>query len=162
MYTDANLRVVTSAQDMTVAPATFPSDSSINLGIDRTTAGIGRDMGQGTKIRVYWTVNTDVTAAGAATVTVQIISASDEDLTANIGVLGQTPAIGKALLTAGRDPVVIEMNPDVHDSRTLYDQFLGVQFIVGTGPLTAGAFTVDFVMDYGEGQLFYPVGFAFP
>jgi hypothetical protein len=162
MYTDANLRVVTSSQDMTVVGSPIVSESSIDLGVDRTTANVGRDMAQGTKIRVFWTVNTAVTAAGAATVTLQVISASDEDLTADIGVLGQTPALGKAILTAGRDPVIIEINPDLHDSRTLWDQFLGVQFVVVNGDLTAGAFTVDFVMDYGEGRLYYPVGFAFP
>jgi hypothetical protein len=153
MITDQNLRV-TEAGGQTVT-VNAPSTNSIDLGVER-------DIALGAKISAHWIVDQDVTAAGAATVTIQIICATDAALTAGIGVLGQTPAMGKAILTVGRPPVVLEINPDIADSRNLFERYLGVQWVIGAPPLLTGKFTVDFVMDYGDGQRFYASGFTLP
>ncbi len=139
MILDNAMRVA-SAQPVT---ATAVSSSSIDLGTER-------DIGVGSKIRALWTVDTLVESGGASTVTVQLICASDAALTADIGVIGSTTAVNKAVLTVGRPGIVIEMNPDLADSLGKYERYLGARFNVGVADLTAGAFTIDFLLDFGD------------
>ena len=80
------------------------------------------------------TVDETVTAAGAATVVFSIQDSADNSAFADIIAL---PAIGKAALAIGAQ-VTIPM-PKLHR------RYVRVNYTVGTGPLTAGRFSAQFV-----------------
>jgi len=87
-----------------------------------------------------FTVDVAALAAGAATVNFQVISSASANLSSPT-VLAQTDAIGKAELTVGRRPISLGCNfanlPTGH-------KYFGAQYVVGTGPLTAGSFSCAF------------------
>lgn len=148
MITDA-LLLLASAQAVT---ASAVSTNTIDL-------GTARDVGSGEPIYAVITVDQTVTAAGAATVNFQVIGSA----AANLGsptVLVQTDAIGKAELTAGRRAIVLEIPPSVLAAQPIGQRYLGVNFLVGTGPLTAGQFTVNLVRDVQDAGKYYPSGFT--
>lgn len=148
MITDALLQL-SSAQAVT---ASAVSTNTIDL-------GQARDVGVGEDLYVAFTVDTTVTAAGAATVTFQVISSAAAALTSPT-VLAQTDAIGKAELTAGRRPIFLEIPSTVLAAQPIGQRYLGVQYTVGTGPLTAGAFTCNVVHDKQELGKNYLSGFT--
>lgn len=125
MITDALLQLST-AQAVT---ATAVSANTIDLG-----------SGTGSREALNFAFGVDVsaTAAGAATVTFQIISSASPSLTSPT-VLAQSDAIGKAELTAGRRPICLKAR--LSDMQPLGHRYLGAQYVVTNGPLTAGAFT---------------------
>lgn len=148
MRTDALLQL-SSAQAVT---ASAVSTNTIDLGEDRDI-GSGRDL--------YAVVNVDetVTAAGAATVTVQVIASASSDLS-NPTVLSQSGPIPKADLVAGRKPIVVPIAPGALTSLPIGQRYLGVNYEVATGPLTAGKFSAtitDSQVDVGKN---YPSGFS--
>lgn len=148
MITDA-LLLLSSAQAVTSSAV---STNTIDL-------GVARDIGSGEPLYAVFTVDTAATAAGAATVNFQVISSA----AANLGtptILVQTDAIGKAELTAGRRAIVLEIPPSVLAAQPIGQRYLGVQYTVATGPLTAGAFTAQLVHDYQEQGKNYPSGFS--
>ena len=152
MITDALLNFC-SAQAVT---ASAVSANAIDM-------GSARDLGPGQSLYAVITVDQTVTAAGAATVAFQVISGSGVGggvINAGITVLGQTDAIGKAELTAGRRPIVIELPAAVLNAQALGQRYLGLQFTVGTGPLTAGQFTANLVTDVQDLGRHYPSGFT--
>lgn len=81
-------------------------------------------------------VDTSAAAAGAATVTFSLESDSTADLATSPTVHFASAAIGKAALTAGTLAIKMPLPVDA-----TYERYLGVRFTVGTGPLTAGAFS---------------------
>ena len=118
-----------------------------------------RDMAVGRDLYAVVDVDASVTAAGAATVTFQVITSA----AANLGsptVIAQTDAIGKAELTAGRRPISIALNPAILAAQPNGQRYLGVQYTVGTGPLTAGAFTCYISDSQVTGPQYYPSGFS--
>lgn len=145
MGNDAFLNV-SDAQAVTV---TAVSTSSINM-LAR------KDIAPGTPIHANITVGANVTAAGAATVTFEIITASDAALTADIEVLASTGAIGKAALTAGRIPIMLTAQPATGIGQT----YLGVRYTVATGPLTAGNFTAYITPLVETADKQYPKGWS--
>lgn len=135
MITDALLQL-SSAQAVTSSAV---STNTIDL-------GTARDLGQGSDLYVAFGVDVAATAAGAGTVTFQIISSAS----ANLGsptVLASTDAIGKAELTLGRKPIVVCLNSAVLAAQPIGQRYLGVQYTVGTGPLTAGSFSAVVTLD---------------
>lgn len=80
------------------------------------------------------TVDETVTAAGAGTVTFSIQDSADNSTFADVAA---TVAIGKAALPIGSQ-IVIPM-PKLHR------RYVRVYYTVGTGPLTAGKFSAQFV-----------------
>lgn len=118
-----------------------------------------RDLGAGGDLYVNFTVDTTVTAAGAATVTFQLISSASASLTSPT-VLAQTDAIGKAELTAGRRPISLEIPPSQLAAQPIGQRYFGVQYTVGTGPLTAGAFTAYVDIAKADAPKYYPSGFT--
>jgi hypothetical protein len=128
MMTDALLQL-SSAQAVTV---TAVSTNAIDV-------NQARDLASGEHLYANFTVDTTALAAGAATVTFQLI-ASDSANLSSPQVLVQTDAIGKAELTVGRAPISIGL-PQSALATGLGKRYLGVQYVVSTGPLTAGAFT---------------------
>ena len=93
-----------------------------------------RDIGAGETIYAVVVVDVDFTAAGAATLVISLITDDAEALSSPTTILS-TPAIGKAALTAGRVPIVIPVPPNIAE------QYLGLNYTVATGPMTAGKVT---------------------
>ena len=110
-----------------------------------------RDIGRGTPLYINTTVDTTVTAAGAATVQIDVISSAVAALTSPT-VICSTGPIPKADLVAGRAPIVLAVAPSNLTTLPKGQQFLGVQYTIGTGPLTAGAFTT-YINNEDAGQL---------
>jgi len=99
-----------------------------------------RDVGAGEDLYAVFGVDTTPTAAGAATVTFQVVSSANANLSSP-HILAQTDAIPITDLAAGRAPINLCVNPSALTSLPLGERYLGVQYTIGTGPLTAGAFT---------------------
>lgn len=121
--------------------------------------GVARDLAPGKDIYAVFSVDTTVTAAGAGTVTFQIISSASANLSSPT-ILAQTDAIGKAELTAGRKPISVCLNPAILAAQPNGQRYLGVQYTVGTGPLTAGAFTCYLSDSEVSGPQHYASGFT--
>jgi hypothetical protein len=141
MMTDALLQLST-AQAVT---ASAVSTNTIDL-------SLARDIGTGNCLYAVFTVDIAATAAGAATVTFQIISSAAAALTSPT-ILVQTDAIGKAELTLGRRPIVLEIPATILAAQPIGQRYLGVQYTVATGPLTAGSFSAtitDSQVDVGK------------
>jgi hypothetical protein len=141
MRSDKNLRV-SDAQTVTV---TAVSSDSIDLQAQR-------DLGKGSPLWMHFTVDDAVTAAGAATVTFEVVTADDEDLTVNVEVVGASRVYGKDELTALKR-IAVRLNPQLE---SVGRQFVGGRYVVATGPLTAGDFTADLVAAIGDGRTYYP------
>ena len=147
MMTDALLQL-SAAQAVT---ATAVSTNAIDL-------GTARDLGVGTNLFATFGVDVAALAAGAATVTFQIISSA----AANLGtptILAQTDAIGKAELTLGK-VFSIPLNAAILAAQRLGQRYLGVQYTVATGPLTAGSFTCHVTLDRVTDVKSYASGFT--
>lgn len=124
--------------DKQVVTATAVSSNSYD------TLATRRNLGRmGERVRI--TTDAAAAAAGAATVTFDLIQADDSALTTNVTVLASTGAIGKAALTLGSAPFDIAI-PDTTQ------RYVGVRYTVATGPLTAGTFTAAVVGDGGSGH----------
>ena len=127
MITDASLQLSTAQ----VVTATAVSTNTIDL-------GVARDMAPGDELYAIFSVDVSAAAAGAATVTFQIITSAASDLSSPT-VISSTDAIGKAELTAGRSPISLHLNKSILAAQKLGQRYLGVQYVVATGPLTTGS-----------------------
>lgn len=116
------------------ATATAASTDVIDLGpID----GTRRDIGVGYPLEFWTTVNTTATAAGAATVNVQLQTSPDNSTWTTIASSGD---LALSALVAGKRIVSQKVPSGVQ-------KYLRVNYTVGTGPLTAGAFTSGINLD---------------
>lgn len=148
MITDALL-------NLSVAQAVTASAVSTNT-ID---LGVARDIGQGTDLYVVFGVDVAATAAGAATVNFQIITSANANLSSP-NILTQTDAIPKTDLTLNRKPIAICVPSAILNALPIGQRYFGVQYTVGTGPLTAGSFTCYITLeDPGVGKN-YSSGFT--
>ena len=166
--------VVSTAQAVT---ATAVSTDSIDL-------VAARDLGNGADIVANFIPLTSATAAGAATVTFEIIAADDGALTSNVQVLASSRPYTKDELTvtggvgsqltlpitvaiptnlfarpvAGANPLTGSPTPiPTHLPRMR--RYLGVRYTVATGPLTGGTFNAWFGPNHvGDARKFYPTG----
>jgi len=146
MYQDINLQL-SAAQAVTV---TALSTNVVDLG-----AAV-RDMGKGERIQIDIRVGTAVTAAGAATVTFQVQVADTPNMVTNVQTVVQSDAIPKALLVAGATiPITID-RADPYVGR----RYLAINYVVGTGPLTAGTFTAGIVKEIQDPQTSLASGFV--
>jgi len=132
MFTDAQ-NTLSSAQAVT---STAFSTNTIDL-------SQARDVGAGEELNVYVNVDTTATAAGAATVNFQIVTSANSNLSSPT-IIGQTDAIPKASLVAGQQIIIPVPRSLINATGQRY---LGLQYTVGTGPLTAGAFSAGVVID---------------
>lgn len=133
MILDKNLQTDPAATAITVTAA------SANV-IDLLNA---RDMGVGDayeRMELVVTVGTAFAAAGAATLTIQI-SGSVDNITWTI--YGQTDAIPKANLGAGT-VIRLPVPPRPPHSAGL-PRYYRANYVVATGPFTAGTVESDFV-----------------
>lgn len=101
-----------------------------------------QDQARGTPKEIVCQVTTQFTAAGAATLQVQIIIADDLALTTNVLALQESMAIAKATLVPGYKFRIGLALPEGAAQR-----FLGLNYIVATGPMTAGNIAAFLVWD---------------
>lgn len=104
-------------------------------------------------MRAVFTVDEAAAAAGAATVTFEIGEADDAAGT-NFRALAGSGAIGKADLAAGATPFDVPI-PDTSK------RYIVGRYTVGTGPLTAGKFTLALVTG-SDHRRAYPDGYNSP
>jgi len=148
--------VITDALlQLSVAQAVTASAVSTNT-ID---LGTNRDVGAGSDLYVAFTVDVAATAAGAATVTFQVISSAAAALTSP-AIISQTDAIPKTDLTIGRKPIVLCINSQVLNALPIGQRYLGAQYTVATGPLTAGSFSAFITDSDISVNKNYPSGFT--
>jgi hypothetical protein len=126
---------------------------------DTADLGVNRDMAPGKALTLSVSVDEAVAAAGAATVTFQIISSAAAALTSPT-VLASTDAIGKADLPLGRKPILLALSRNQLIAMPVGQRYLGVQYVVGTGPLTAGKFTANLIDGEQDVNKNYPSGFT--
>lgn len=148
MLTDAFLQLST-AQAVT---ASAVSTNTIDL-------GMARDVAPGTALYAVFQVDQTVTAAGAGTVNFQVITSAAAALTSPT-VIGASGDIGKAELTAGRRLIAVPLGPSVLAAAPNGQRYLGANYVVGTGPLTAGAFTATITDTMPPGAQLYASGFT--
>ena len=102
-------------------------------------------------LRAVFSVDETALAAGAATVTFELIEADDAAGT-GANVIASSAAIGKAALTVGARPFDIPI-PDTSK------RFIMARYTVGTGPLTAGKFSCALTRG-SDHQRAYPDGYS--
>jgi hypothetical protein len=119
-----------------------------------------RDTGAGEELNIYVNVEVAATAAGAATVNFQVITSASANLSSPT-IIGQTDAIPKALLVVGAQISIPLPRSFINQ---LGQRFLGLQYTVGTGPLTAGTFSAGVIVDAADNTSVthktYPSGFS--
>jgi len=151
---------VISGQDLT-GQAGGATPLGVNT-LDGSTLSIGgnqvRDLGIGEAFYVQFSTLTALAAAGAATVTFQIVHADDAALSTNIEIISQTGALAKASLTQGTN-ISIRWPPN-HALSTR--RYYGVRYAVtsASGNLTAGAWVASIVKDPQGEQVYGKNGFV--
>lgn len=121
---------------------TFGTDQAVTTtaaSTDIVDLGAARDMGNGEPLELVILVTQNVTAAGAATVTFALETDDNAGFSSPV-VLGNSGAIGKALLTAGTEVLSVKVPLDA-------ERYLRTNYTVATGPLTAGTFTAFLAHD---------------
>lgn len=148
MMLDA-LNQLSAAQAVT---STAVSTNTIDLGTNR-------DLGPGRSLFLVWGVDVSAAAAGAATVTFQAVTSAAANLSSPT-VIAQTDAIAKTDLTAGRKLFAQRIDPAILAAQPNGQRYLGAQYTVGTGPLTAGSFTCYVTDTLPPGFEYYASGFT--
>ncbi len=134
------LLMLSEAQAVTASAA---STDVIDLGpID----GTRRDIGVGYPLEFWATVNTTAAAAGAATVNIQLQTSPDNSTWTTLTSTGD---LALSALTAGKRVMSQKVPQGVQ-------RYLRVNYVVGTGPLTAGAFTAGINLDVDNNSP-YPI-----
>lgn len=132
------LLMFSEAQAVTASAA---STDVVDLGpID----GTRRDIGVGEPLEFWANVNTTAAAAGAATVNIQLQTSADNSTWVTLLDSG---SLALAALTAGKRVISAKVPQGVL-------KYLRVNYVVGTGPLTAGAFTSGINLDV-DANTFY-------
>lgn len=129
MYTD---RELTAALDQAVTATAVSTDS---IAMDGLFSGRPGD-----NFRAYAVVTQDFAAAGAATLTIEVIQATNGALTTSVDVLASSTALALADLKAGGKKFELDIPMPKNTKK-----FLGFRFSVATGPMTAGKITAGFV-----------------
>lgn len=112
-----------------------------------------RDIGTGEDVYLVVQVDQTATAAGAATVTISLESADNAGLTSST-VHTTTGAVALGSMTAGAELAKFKLPAGD------YKRYLGVRYTVGTGPLTAGAFSAFLVKDVQASRRTYKSGYT--
>jgi hypothetical protein len=168
MYLDSST-IFSSDQAITVtAPSTNVIDLA-GLGVGQavtnkfgTASVFGEDIGIGDGVSppvLAAIVGTAFTAAGAATLQVQLEAAID-DGTGNPStweVLAETDGLAKALLTAGQKIAEFTVPPRYPGQG--FPRFYRLNYVVATGPMTAGTIKFAGVVTGRDDVPFYPSAF---
>lgn len=129
MYIDKFLQVSTNQ----AVTATASSTDVIDFGQANPNPGLSDHA------NLVVTVGTAVAAAGAATVTFVLQDSADNSSWADVMASGPIP---KATLTAGFQ-LALAMPPKLR-------RYVRVNYVVGTGPLTAGSFSAQVVAGFQQ------------
>lgn len=148
MLTDAFLQLST-AQAVT---ATAVSTNTIDL-------GVARDIAPGKPMYAVFQTDVTATAGGAATVDFQVVSSAAANLSSPT-VIADSGPVPVAQLTAGRRLMAVGIGPQVLTTAPNGQRFIGAQYTVATGPLTAGAFTCTITDTLPPGAQLYGSGFT--
>jgi len=116
----------------TAITSTAASNNTIDLSQSRDIANGGDPA-----LQLVCTVVTAFTAAGAATLQVQFQTSADN---ASWTTLAQSDAIPVASLTAGTELLRIGLPLGIQ-------RYIRLNYVVATGPMTAGAITAELVLD---------------
>lgn len=122
---------------------TVSADSTnvIDLGVAGTpydaAAALNQDVGKGNKIPLLAQVTTAFTAAGAATLVINVSTGATTALGTTVASVGP---IAVADLVAGYQ-MAIDYLPN-----KITERYLGLEFVVATGPMTAGNLTAGITM----------------
>ena len=144
MILDANLQL-SNAQAVT---ATAMSVNNIDMGPP--------PPGASNPMAAVVTVDESVAAAGAATVAFEIVSSAASHLSSPT-VLASSGAVPKADLGAGRAPIPIKTT---FSDMPAGHRYVGMRYVVATGPLTAGKFTCHLTDHSINTGAYYPSGFS--
>jgi hypothetical protein len=101
------------------------------------------DPSRSPELMFMFTVTEQFTAAGAATLQIDLV-ADDDPALGSPTVLGSTGPIGKALLVPGKK---FFLNVPQHALDA--DRYIGANYTVATGPMTAGKITAGVVTESG-------------
>ncbi|WP_409287523.1 Bbp16 family capsid cement protein [Pseudomonas guariconensis] len=139
MYVDkqaefSDSQAVTATAISTNVYDLYPRGNAVNTNVTR-------DIGVGEDVYLVVQCDTTATAAGAATVTVTLESSSTADLATAPTVHFASAALALANLTGGTTLLAIKLPAGS------YNRYVGVRYTVGTGPLTAGAFSAFLAKD---------------
>jgi len=132
MILDAHLKL----SDSQIVTVTAPSANIIDQG--SKADALGSELWLITQVREA------ALAAGAATVNFQIQSADDSGFGTNLTTHFDSGAIGKAALTLNSEPVKVRLPIGLR-------KFVRVNYVIGTGPLTAGKFDAFITPDVNVG-----------
>ena len=125
--------------------------TSTAVSTDKMDLSSIRHVGTGESMEVYILVEEAATAAGAATVDFQFV-VDDNATLSSPAIAISSGAIAKATLVIGFE---IRLRIPTVD----FERFCGMNFVVATGPLTAGKFTAGIVLTSGK-QRNYASGFS--
>lgn len=124
----------------------------------------GRDLGAGQSAsgtpKIMAIVTTALLAAGAATLVVQVQGAPDNGAGAPGAyvTMAESQAIPKAALVIGARLLDIDMPRPAPGQGV--PRFIRLNYVVGTGPFTAGAIQAELVLERGDNNIYYPAGTA--
>ena len=123
-----------------------------------SSANAGRDLGIGGEMWFYILVTVTVTSNGAATVKFDFVSDSSATLanvvdSTGVGVMVASPTFAKATLVAG-----FRYATQLPAALT-YNEFIGLDVVIGAAALTAGTFESGLVINIQQSDL-YLSGFA--
>jgi hypothetical protein len=118
---------------------------------DHIDLGQARDIGNGGALEILVLCTEDVTAAGAATVTVALQSDDNPSFSSPANLV-LNDAIPKASLTAGTQVLRVAVPYGT-------ERYLRLFYTVNTGPLTAGKFTSGLIPQR-QANVAYASGYA--
>tara|TARA_R110002051_G_scaffold315175_1_gene393266 strand:- start:595 stop:1041 length:447 start_codon:yes stop_codon:yes gene_type:complete len=144
MITD-KLNTFSAGQAVTSSAA---STDVLDLG-PLTGGNTRRDIGAGMPLYLFVSVLAAATATGDATVDFQLQTSDDNSTWVTLASSGP---VGKATLTAGARPLIMAVPRGVR-------RYLRVNYVVATGPLTAGQFNALLVNDVQD-DIKYASGFS--
>uniref|UniRef100_A0A6M3JXK8 Uncharacterized protein n=1 Tax=viral metagenome TaxID=1070528 RepID=A0A6M3JXK8_9ZZZZ len=134
MYVDKELLV---ASELAVSASGANYSSAVDLGVAANVAK-GKPL--------YLVVVVDELFAGTGTtMQVRVVTATASNLITNQKILVETPAIAKASLTAGRDPIVLALPPMPESGGA--QRYLGADFRTDNTFETTGKVTAFFTSE---------------
>lgn len=121
-----------------------------------------RDPGAGRDLMMVFTIPTTIVMNATSTSLEFQVGVCDDDAGTNFTVIGRSPAILKAALTAGRNPVEVTLNQDY---ASIGRRFIKARYVANdAAAMTSGNVTAQLVplSDSGDGGKLYPSGFPTP
>jgi hypothetical protein len=139
------------AQNLAQAAGTYLSDKSkdlqvvgtvplANSGLTQAGGALPNDPQRGRALSLLCQVVQDFATSAGGTIQVKVVQADDAALTTNLEVLQETVAIAAATAKAGYK---FRVGLPIGVTR----RFIGLQYVIGTGAMTAGKITAGLVMD---------------